>query len=111
MGKLDKNKGGRVMNRSLGIIEVIGLVTATACIDAMIKSAYVEVFNIKRTGSGMITVIIQGDLASIKEALEVGQSVAYRHGELIAVRSIARPYDGLESIIGSEETGVENEKI
>lgn len=95
------------MNRSIGIIEVIGLVTATACIDAMVKSAYVEVFNIHRTGSGMITIMLQGDLASIKEALEIGESVAHRYGELVAVRAIARPYDGLEKLTGTTEKGAE----
>ena len=93
------------MYRSLGIIEVVGLVTATACIDAMVKSAYVEVYNIKRTGSGMITVLIQGDLASVKEAIEIGESVAYRYGELIATRVIARPYEGLECLIEPNEKG------
>lgn len=93
------------MNRSLGLIEVVGLVTATACIDAMVKSAYVEVFNINRTGAGMITVMIQGDLASVKEALEIGESVAHQYGEIVAVRAIARPYEGLENLIGPQEKG------
>lgn len=93
------------MNQSLGIIEVVGLVTATACIDAMVKSAYVEVFNIKRTGSGMITVMIQGDLASVKEALEIGEVAAHRYGEIVAARTIARPYDGLEGLIAPVKKG------
>lgn len=93
------------MNQSLGIIEVVGLVTATACIDAIIKSAYVEVYNIKRTGSGMITVIIKGDLASVKEGLEIGAEVAHRFGELVALRVIARPYEGLVNLIAPEEKG------
>lgn len=57
----------------------------------------------------MITILIDGDLASIKEALEIGQDVAHRYGEIVAVRAIARPYDGLKRLIGREEIGVENE--
>lgn len=93
------------MNKSLGFLEVVGMVTATACVDAMVKSAYVEVYNIKRAGAGMITVIIKGDLASIKEALEIGVETAQRFGELISVRAIARPYMGLENLTAPEEEG------
>ncbi|MFD2445383.1 BMC domain-containing protein [Bacillus sp. CGMCC 1.16607] len=94
-----------MVNQSIGILEVVGFVTATACIDAMVKSAYIEVFNVERVGSGLVTIMIQGDLASIKEALEVGAEVAGRFGELIAVRAIARPYEGLEKLIAPKEVG------
>lgn len=90
------------MNRSIGLLEVVGFVTAAACVDRMVKSAYVDVHSIKRTGSGMITVIISGDLASVKEALEVGEETASSMGELVAVRAIARPYEGLERLLDPE---------
>ncbi|MDQ0156867.1 BMC domain-containing protein [Robertmurraya andreesenii] len=90
------------MNRSIGLLEVVGFVTAAACVDRMVKSAYVDVHSIKRAGSGMITVIISGDLASVKEALEVGEETASSMGELVAVRAIARPYEGLERLLDPE---------
>jgi microcompartment protein CcmL/EutN len=93
------------MSQSFGLLEVVGMVTAAACVDAMVKSAYVEVYNIKRAGTGMITIIIKGDLASVKEALEIGVETAQRYGELIGVRAIARPYKGLEILTAPEEVG------
>ncbi|MBU9714220.1 BMC domain-containing protein [Evansella tamaricis] len=93
------------MERPLGIIEVIGMVSAIACVDAMVKTAFVDVYNIERTGSGMITIMIEGDLASVQAALEVGADVAQSKGELVAVRAIARPYDGLEKLIPRENKG------
>lgn len=94
-----------MMNRSYGLLEVVGFVTASICIDKMVKSAYVEVDSIQRTGSGMMTIIISGDLASVKEALEIGEEAAHCSGELVAVRAIARPYEGLEKLLAPEEKG------
>ena len=68
------------MNKSLGIIEVTGMVTATACIDAMVKSAFVEVFKVNHVGSGIIAIMILGDLASVQYAHEVGRDEAVKHG-------------------------------
>lgn len=93
------------MYRSFGLIEVIGFVTATACIDTMVKSAFVELHDMKRTGSGMITIIIKGDLASVKEALQLGAETAHQHGEVVAMKVIARPYPGLERLLDPEEKG------
>lgn len=93
------------MNRSLGIIEVRGIVTATSCVDAMVKSAFVEVYNIERSGSGLLTIMIEGDLASVQAALEFGAEEAYKHGELIAVKSIPRPDNGLYAFISPQKTG------
>lgn len=88
-----------MVKKSIGIIEVVGTVTATTCIDAMVKTAYVEVRHIERIGSGLVTVIIEGDLASVQVAVEAGEEMAARFGEIIATRVIAKPYEGLESLI------------
>lgn len=88
-----------MIKKSIGIIEVVGIVTAAACIDAMTKTAYVEVSNLERIGSGLITIIIEGDLASVQVAIEAGEEMATRFGEMIATRVIARPYEGLDSLL------------
>ncbi|MDZ5474062.1 BMC domain-containing protein [Bacillus sp. 31A1R] len=93
------------MNQSLGIIEVIGMATASSCIDAMVKSAFVEVHEIKRTGSGLIAVMIRGDLASVQVAIEIGAEAASRLGEVAGLSVIPRPYEGLEVLISPEKKG------
>lgn len=79
------------MKKSLGILEVKGMVTATACIDAMVKSSYIEIYHIERLGSGMITILIEGEVAAVNIALEIGAEEAFKHGELIATKTIAKP--------------------
>lgn len=100
-----------MLNRSIGLLEIVGMVTAAACVDAMVKAAFVEVHNIKRIGSGMITIVIKGDLASVKEALEIGSEAASRFGEIVSVRCIARPYEGLEVLLDPTEKGGNNEEV
>lgn len=87
------------MNKSLGIIEVVGMVTAAACVDVMVKSAFIEIESIARVGSGMLAIIIKGDLASVQYAIEVGKKEAAQHGEIVAFRVIPRPCDGLNVLI------------
>lgn len=93
------------MNLSLGILEVKGLTAAIASLDAMLKSAFVEVYNMKQIGSGLVTIMIQGDLASVQYAIEIGTEVAHMNGEILAAKIIARPYQGLEKITAPVEKG------
>lgn len=79
------------MNKSIGIIETVGYTAALTAADMMVKMAYVEVLSIEKTGSGFVATIIQGDIESVKMALEVGAEVAQKSGELIGVHSIAKP--------------------
>jgi ethanolamine utilization protein EutM len=93
------------VKQSIGIIEVVGNVTALSCADRMVKSSYVEIHSIKRIGTGMVAVIIRGDLASVQHAIEVGQEAASEHGEIVAARVIPRPYEGLEKLLDPAEGG------
>ncbi|CAM3955794.1 BMC domain-containing protein [Mesobacillus zeae] len=93
------------MNQSIGILEVVGNVTALACADAMIKSAFVEIHSIHKIGSGMIAVMVTGDLASVQFAVETGQETAASYGELVAARVIPRPSGGLGVLTGPLEGG------
>ncbi|SHN35820.1 BMC domain-containing protein [Gracilibacillus kekensis] len=79
------------MKKSLGLIEVIGTVTATIAIDAMSKHAFVEVTKFDQAGSGLLTIMIEGDLASVQAALEVGADQASMHGQVVAVKVIPKP--------------------
>ena len=79
------------MGQSIGIIETLGYTAALTAADMMVKMAYVEVVSIERTGSGLVTIIIEGDIDSVKMALEVGTETAQKCGELVGVHSIAKP--------------------
>ena len=66
----------------------------------MVKSAYVELIGAKTDGDGRVQLIVAGDLASVKEALSFGEEAAAKIGEVVGAKTIARPYDGLEAVIG-----------
>lgn len=83
------------MKRSLGLMEVIGTVTAMTAIDAMSKHAFVEVIRVEQVGSGIRTIMITGDLASVQTALEVGADQASHHGEVLAIKTIPKPDEGM----------------
>lgn len=79
------------MSKAIGIIETIGYAAALRAADIMIKMAYVDIVSQKFIGSGLVSTIIEGDIESVKVALEFGAEAAQSTGELIAVHSIAKP--------------------
>ena len=51
-------------------------------------------------GSGLIAVLVEGDVAAVKAAVDAGAQAAQRVGELRSVHVIPRPVDGLTGHIG-----------
>lgn len=92
------------MSKSIGIIETLGYTAALTAADMMVKMAYVEVVSIEKTGSGLVTTIIEGDIESVKMALEVGAEAAQKCGELIGVHSIAKPLLDLNKGVLSKDS-------
>ena len=90
------------MKQSVGMIETIGLTSAWAAADMMIKFAYVDVIKVERSGSGYVTVVVQGDVESVRIALEVGADAAGSKGELIAVHLLSKPDAGLDKLLRNE---------
>ena len=84
---------------SLGIIETRGLTAAIEAADAMLKAANVEVVGTEKIGSGLVTVIVKGEVGAVKAAVEVGVEAAQRVGELVASHVIPRPHSDIEKIL------------
>ncbi|MCM3340084.1 BMC domain-containing protein [Paenibacillus sp. MER TA 81-3] len=89
------------MNESLGIIETRGLTAAIEAADAMLKAANVEIVGTEKIGSGLVTIIIRGDVGAVKAATEVGAEAVQRVGELVAVHVIPRPHEDIAKILPS----------
>lgn len=87
------------MNESLGIIETRGLTAAIEAADAMLKAANVEVVGSDKVGSGLVSVIVKGDVGAVKAATEVGAEAAQRVGELVAVHVIPRPHNDIQKLL------------
>ena len=84
---------------ALGMIETRGLVAAVEAADAMVKAAEVSLVGTEKIGSGLVTVMVRGDVGAVKAATEAGAATASRLGELIAVHVIPRPHDDVEKIL------------
>lgn len=86
---------------AIGMVETRGLTASIEATDAMLKSADVELIGTEKIGSGLVTVIVTGEVGAVKAATEAGQEAASRLGELVAVHVIARPHDGVGKILPS----------
>ena len=84
---------------ALGMIETRGLVAAIEAADAMVKAAQVTLIGTEKIGSGLVTVMIRGDVGAVKSAVEVGANNAAKLGELVAQHVIPRPHNDVEKIL------------
>ncbi|MEM9791001.1 MAG: BMC domain-containing protein [Planctomycetota bacterium] len=80
---------------ALGMIETKGQVGLVEATDAMLKAADVQLTKTIPIGGGMVTVLVKGDVGSVKAAVDAGANAAGKVGELIAAHVIARPHDAL----------------
>src|SRR6476659_2909989 len=89
------------MSEALGMIETKGYVGSVEASDAMVKAANVKLIKTIPIGGGLITVLAQGDVGSVKAAVDAGSKAAAKVGELVSSHIIARPHeDLLKSFLG-----------
>ena len=86
---------------ALGMIETRGLVAAIEAADAMVKAAEVTLIGTEKIGSGLLSVMVRGDVGAVKAAVEAGADSASRLGELVATHVIPRPHADVEKILPS----------
>ena len=86
---------------ALGMVETRGLVAAIEAADAMVKAANVELIGTEKIGSGLVSVMVRGDVGAVKAATEAGSAAASMLGELVAVHVIPRPHADVEKILPS----------
>ena len=88
-----------MMKEALGMVETKGLVGAIEAADAMVKAANVTLIGKEKIGSGLVTVMVRGDVGAVKASVEAGAAAAKRIGELFSVHVIPRPHDDVEGIL------------
>ncbi len=84
---------------AIGLIETKGMVPLVEATDAALKAANVEFRGWQRVGSGYVTVVVTGDVAAVKAAVEAGSAAAQRVGELVSTDVIARPHGELSAVL------------
>lgn len=84
---------------ALGLVETRGLVGAIEAADAMAKAANVSLVGYEKIGSGLITVMVRGDVGAVKAATDAGAAAAQKVGEVVSVHVIPRPHTDTEKIL------------
>ncbi len=97
--------------QALGMIETKGLIGAIEAVDAMTKAANVMLVGKEKIGSGLITVMITGDIGAVKAAIDAGAAAVEHVGHLVGVHVIARPHDEIEKFLKKEVVDKEVEVI
>ena len=83
------------MSDSIGMIETKGYVGNVEASDAMAKAASVELVKQVQIGGAYMTVLVKGDVGSVKAAVDAGAEAAARVGDLVSAHVIARPHPEL----------------
>lgn len=84
---------------ALGMVETKGLVAAIEAADAMVKAANVNLVGYEKIGSGLVTVMVRGDVGAVKAATDAGAASAKLVGEVVSIHVIPRPHTDTEKIL------------
>ena len=84
---------------AVGMVETRGLTAAIEAADSMVKAAEVVLIGTEKIGSGLVSVMVRGDVGAVKAAVEAGSVTASALGELVATHVIPRPHEDVEKIL------------
>ena len=87
------------MNEALGMVETRGLVAAIEAADAMVKAANVTLIGSEKIGSGLVSVMVRGDVGAVQAAVDAGACAAEKVGEIVSQHVIPRPHTDVEKIL------------
>lgn len=92
--------------QAIGILETRGLAGLVNGTDAMLKAANVTLAGpMRQIGSAMCNVVIEGDVAAVKAAIDAGASAAEQVGEVISAHVIARPDAATAGVLPKRTAG------
>lgn len=83
------------MSDSIGLVETRGFVGSIEASDAMVKAASGTLVRTIQIGGGLVSVVVKGDVGSVRAAVEAGAEAGKRIGEIISMQVIPRPHDEL----------------
>ena len=99
ISQTDHKEEKRMTQEALGMVETRGLTASIEAADQMCKAANVALVGTEKIGSGLVTVMVRGDVGAVKSAVEAGSAAASRLGELVATHVIPRPHNDVEKIL------------
>lgn len=86
-------------DRALGMVETRGLIASIEAADAMVKAAKVQLLGKEKVQGGLVTILVEGETAAVKSAVDAGAAAAQRVGELVSTHIIPRPDDQIDQIV------------
>ncbi len=90
--------------KSIGSVETRGMVGAVAAADAMLKTSNVKLIDFNFVGSGVMSVVIEGEVAAVTAAVERGAEVAAQICEVRAKDVLARPAEGVGGLLNENKS-------
>ena len=85
--------------QAIGFVETRGLVGLIEAADTMLKAADVRYVGIEQIGSGLVSVVVEGEVAAVQAAVDAGAAAARAVGELISTNVIARPHQDVDKVL------------
>ena len=92
---------------ALGLVETRGMVPAIQAADVMCKAADVVLVSYENVGSGLVTVMVKGDVAAVRSAVENGAAAAAAIGEVTAAHVMPRPISRVGKIVSRHDIDAE----
>ena len=86
---------------ALGMIETRGLVASIEAADAMVKAASVSIVAQTKSGGGLVSTLVRGEVGAVKAATDAGAIAANKVGDVVSVHVIPRPHDEIEGLIAA----------
>jgi len=85
--------------KAIGMIETNGLLASIEAADAMLKAANVTLLSKERTGGGLMTVLVTGDVGAVKAAVDAGIAAAAKVGKVLSSHVIPRPHEEVADML------------
>ena len=99
-----------MVNKSLGLIEVVGLAAALEAADAALKAANIELMGYELTkGGGLVLVKLCGDVGAVTAGVHAGSVAASKVSKVWSTHIIPRPHQQLSCIVAQDNAPEEKE--
>ena len=87
------------MREAIGMVETRSLVAAIQAADTMVKTADVTLMDAEYVGSGIVAVLVKGEVAAVTAAVENARVEVENIAEIISTNVIPRPHDEVGKIL------------
>lgn len=91
--------------KAIGVFETRGFTPLIEGADAAVKAANVELIEWRQIGSGLVSFVIEGEVAAVRSAIEAARTSATAVGEIISEIVIPRPVDEMRTTFSASTNG------